>query len=376
MECITQAAQERGISVERFILDSQEYGYRKMHNEQTPLGIYGKAVYPPNSKTVKKPTGLYVPGLEVMTGVDYKDRKISSGRDKELKTEYNVPDGPVGWWVSEKFDGQRAVWDGEKFVSRGASSDPRVYPYVPIWFRACMPPGIALDGELYLGRNRFNETTSILKTGLKPESQRTKRDPSQQELDERWSGIQYRVFDVIKSGDVYEERQRQLKQIVKERCLIWEKMSVPFYLNKQACPIVFTEQHRVTSVEQLTQLYNQLVLEDAEGVMVHAPGIPYIARRTKMLLKMKLIADSECVIIGYKDGEGKYSGMLGSFYCRDTVSLKEFHLGGMTDDIRNGYNKKRSEFYHPVGTLVTYTYNGVTPDGIPRHPRYKGIRYD
>ena len=28
------------------------------------------------------------------------------------------------------------------------------------------------------------------------------------------------------------------------------------------------------------------------------------------------------------------------------------------------------------GTPTSYTYNGVTADGIPRHPRYKGIRYD
>jgi len=110
--------------------------------------------------------------------------------------------------------------------------------------------------------------------------------------------------------------------------------------------------------------------------MIRAPGIPYIARRTKLLLKMKLIADAECVIIGYKDGEGKYQGKLGSFYCEDILSKKKFYLGGMNDHIRNGYNKKRSGFYHALGTLLTYTYNGITADGIPRHPRYKGIRYD
>ena len=94
------------------------------------------------------------------------------------------------------------------------------------------------------------------------------------------------------------------------------------------------------------------------------------------MLKMKLIADTECTIIGYKEGEGKYEDMLGSFYCRDDKTQKEFYLGGMNDDIRKNYNKKNSEYFHPVGTIITYMYNGTTADGIPRHPRYKGIKYD
>jgi DNA ligase-1 len=365
--CIIQAAKEKDVSLEKFINDSQLYGYSKLN---FPLGIYGKPVYPTDSKTITKNGSFYVPGLEVMTGVVYTDRKIISGRDKETKNEYSVPDGPVGWWVSEKFDGQRAVWDGEKFVSRNSTGDPRVYPYVPIWFQACMPPGIALDGELYLGRNRFSETTSILKKGLKPESQRTKRDTSQEELDKLWINVQYRVFDTI-NENLFEERQQQLKEIVKERCFIWENMSIPFYLVKGSCPLILTQQYKITSEKRLIELYDKLVAEDAEGVMVRAPGIPYIPRRTKMLLKMKLIADADCVIIGYKPGEGKYTGKLGSFYCQDTISKKKFYISGMNDSIRLHYKVD-----HPIGTILVYTFNGLTTDLIPRHPRYKGIRND
>ena len=372
MECIIQTAKRKGLSMEQFINESQENGYSRL---KLPLGIYGKAVYPVDSKILEKNGDLYVPGLEVMTGFNYIDRETKSGRDHELKIKYNVPEAPIGWWVSEKFDGQRAIWDGEKFVSRGAASgDPRVYPYVPRWFMACMPPGIALDGELFLGRNKFSETTSILKTKLKPEAQRTKRDISQQELDIRWNFIEYRVFDIIVDNTLYEQRKEQLKELVNERCGIWNSISVPFYLKKGKCPLIFTEQFKITSEKRLIELYDRLVSEDAEGVMIRAPGIPWVPRRTKLMLKMKLIDDAECVIKGYKPGEGKYKDNLGSFYCEETTSKKMFYVGGMNDNIRKNYNKPDSELYHPVGTLITYTFNGITADGIPRHPRYKGIR--
>ncbi len=367
-----ETAKKKGLTVEQFINQSQEYGYSKL---KVPLGINGTAVYPPNGRVVAKNGDLYVPGMEVMTGFNYIDRQIKAGKDYTLKKEYNVPDAPVGWWVSEKFDGQRAVWDGQKFVSRGASGDPRVYPYVPRWFMACMPPGIALDGELFLQRNSFSATTSILKTGLKPETIRKKGDPTQVDLDSRWSKIKYQVFDIIDENP-YEVRKQRLEHIVAERAAAWTLISVPFYMKKPSCPLILTRQHLIRSIGELDTIYNNLVAEDAEGVMVRAPGIPYIPRRTKMMLKMKLKEDSDCVLIGYKPGEGKYQGLLGSFECQDIVSKKTFYLGGMSDKIRTDYNKQGSLDYHPIGTLITYTFNGKTADGIPRHPRYKGIRND
>jgi DNA ligase-1 len=367
-----ETAKRKGLTLEQFINESQEYGYSKL---KVPLGINGTAVYPPNQSVIVKNGDLYVPGMEVMTGFNYNDRQIKAGKDYALKKEYNVPDAPIGWWASEKFDGQRAVWDGQKFVSRNSSGDPRVYPYVPRWFMACMPPGIALDGELFLARNSFSATTSILKTGLKPERIRKKGDPTQQDLDARWSKIKYQVFDVI-NGDPYEQRKLQLESIVAERDAAWTFISVPFYIKKPICPLVLTQQYLLKSVEQLDQMYDSLVAVDAEGVMVRAPGIPYIPRRTKLMLKIKLKEDSDCILIGFKPGEGKYQGMLGSFECQDNVSKKTFYLGGMNDKVRQNYNNPGSPDYHPVGTLITYTFNGKTADGIPRHPRYKGIRND
>jgi DNA ligase-1 len=31
-------------------------------------------------------------------------------------------DNPTGWWVSEKFDGIRALWNGSNFISKNGNS--------------------------------------------------------------------------------------------------------------------------------------------------------------------------------------------------------------------------------------------------------------
>ena len=83
---------------------------------------------------------------------------------------------------------------------------------------------------------------------------------------------------------------------------------------------------------------------------------------------------------GHIPGKGQFEGMLGSFNCilieDGVLTNKRFNVGGMIKSIRMNYNKPKSEFFHPDGTIITFKYTEMTPDGIPRFPRYKGIRYD
>ncbi len=56
--------------------------------------------------------------------------------------------------VSEKFDGVRARWDGRRLISRGGHLFT-----TPTWFTKDFP-AIPLDGELWMGRGRYEETSS------------------------------------------------------------------------------------------------------------------------------------------------------------------------------------------------------------------------
>ena len=68
------------------------------------------------------------------------------------------------YWVSEKFDGVRGYWDGERLLTRGGE-----LIQAPQWFTAGWPK-LPLDGELWAGRGRFSRAVSIIR-----QAQRTMR---------------------------------------------------------------------------------------------------------------------------------------------------------------------------------------------------------
>ena len=372
ISCITSIAKEKGKSMETFISDTLE---RSLNFSDS--GLSGKVVYPKlDTPVLVQNNDTYVPGLadKFMLGFNYLDaaKKINTVskrmEDYQYVTEYNVPPPPVGWYMSEKFDGQRALWDGAKFVTRGSPSNyPRVYPYVPKWFIALMPPGIALDGEFFIKRDAFQEI-GFLKSKLKPQEERKKNDNTQIDLDKKWNTIKYQVFD-LPTQEPFEERQKLLKTIIDKRKLLWNKINLPPYLTKGECPLILTKQYLIKNPNEIDKFYDEIVSQDAEGLMIRAPKIPYIPKRTRLMLKLKPEEDAECTIINYKPGEGKYTGSLGSFLCESNG--KQFYVGGMTDQIRKDYLTT-----HPKGTVITYKYTFLTDDGIPRHPRYKGIPGD
>jgi len=333
-------------------------------------------VYPnPNEPVLSKKGDTYVPGLadKFMLAFDYYDKKtkkvlnISSRTgDSEYLRKLGISQPPIGWYMSEKFDGQRALWDGAKFVTRGSTTNyPRVYPYVPSWFVALMPPGVALDGEFFIKRNAFQEI-GFLKSKLKPNLS------NQSELDKKWGNIKYYVFDTPSVDLPFEERMDYLKKLVADRCKLFSKIKSQGITE---CPLIYTEQYLIESEEQLNKYYSELISNDAEGVMIRAPKVKYIPTRTRLILKLKPEEDSECTISGYKPGTGKYEGSLGSFEC-EMPNGKKFFVSGMSDSIRTEYINKKSEYYHPVGTVITYKYTFLTDDGIPRFPRYKGKRME
>lgn len=243
---------------------------------------------------------------------------------------------PIGWYLSEKYDGYRAIWDGQDFRSRVGN----IFN-APEEFKAWMPKGIALDGELFAGRENF-EKCGIFR----------KKEPCWAEW--KKMGISYQVFDIPSHSGPFEERMKVLQELVKKLCSV----------NKSQCPIKLTRQTKVKSEEDLTETFKELLSKGAEGVMLRAPNSPYEPKRSRYLLKVKQFFDAECKIVGYTPGTGKYKDKLGAFIC-ELENGKRFQMSGMTDSVRENYMTT-----HPVGTIVTYTYMGLTGDGIPRHPGY------
>ena len=99
---------------------------------------------PPSLKTKKSPPltwcGVCKSGNEgslvynvgtkgVMLAHVYKDDK---GKIKTAPKGF--PQAPNGWFVSEKFDGYRAIWDGKDFRSR----NNKIFE-APKWFKDWLP---------------------------------------------------------------------------------------------------------------------------------------------------------------------------------------------------------------------------------------------
>ena len=180
--------------------------------------------------------------------------------------------------------------------------------------------------------------------------------------------VKYQIFDSPTHPGTFEERQEFIQTLITERCKCdREKLGIP---RDVKCPLIFTNQIRVNNEEDVLRHFSKIVKKGAEGVMLRAPGSPYDAKRSAHLLKVKQLFDAECRIIGYKKGTGKYTGMLGSFNCELVKDPKiKFDISGMSDEIRSTYQKS-----HPIGTIVTFTYIGLSDTGHPRSPNYLRIR--
>ena len=292
---------------------------------------------------------------------------------KKDTSDFKEP--PLGWVMSEKFDGYRALFGyDEKGIGHFYSRSCKEF-YPPKWFLESMPPPDLLgdkiiDGELWAGRDNFQLMGVVRKK--KP-------------IDEEWIDIQYTTYDITSVDDTFINRLKELNKIIKfcqARWNIMKKRTLESPYKNLDCPIIFTEQIIVKSHEHMESYYQNIIENMGEGIMIKHPLQGYENGRSSYLLKYKPSFDREAIIIDYKFGKGKYENKLGSFICKplinhDTFMVVDddkdhlFTLSGMDDKIRNNYKQT-----HPIGTIITFEYSGLTDKGVPRFGRYLRKRTD
>jgi DNA ligase-1 len=236
------------------------------------------------------------------------------------------------YWVSEKFDGVRAYWNGKDLVSRQGN----IF-HAPKWFIASLPDKTTLDGELWLGRGKFDLLSGMVRRHSTSES--------------GWQGIKYMVFDLPGNHQVFDERLKQLKKII---------------LAINAPHIQLVQQHKVIAHEILMKELDNIVKQGGEGLMLHLGSSIYASGRSDDLLKLKKYFDAEAIVINHIPGKGKYKGMLGSLEV-ETADKKIFKIG-------TGFSDAERKNPPVVGSLITYKYFGLTNKGIPRFASFVRIR--
>ncbi len=233
--------------------------------------------------------------------------------------------------VSEKFDGVRGYWDGQRLWTRAGNP---IQP--PTWFATALPP-IPLDGELWLGRGRFEETSATIRREIPRETE--------------WRQIRYQVFELPDAPGTFSERAERIRQIVAQANVPW---------------LVAVEQFRLPDDKALNRRLRDVVKAGGEGLMLHRADAPYLAGRSDALLKLKLWHDAEGVVIGHLPGKGRHSGRLGALRVR-APDGREFSLGtGLSDAQRRDPP--------PLGATVTYRYRELTAKGMPRFASFWRVR--
>lgn len=241
-------------------------------------------------------------------------------------------DEPLGdYLVSEKFDGVRAYWDGERLLSRQG------YPITaPAWFVADFPSQ-PLDGELWMGRGAFEAVSAAVRRQVPDEDE--------------WRRIRFMAFDAPAAGETFTQRWERLQAL-------WLTARSPYL----GLVVQFEAEGRIL----LAQLLDEVVSSGGEGLMLRRAESLATAGRSEDLLKLKPYDDAEAVVIGYTPGRGKYVGLTGALVVETPDGLR-FRIGsGLTDADRQSPP--------PIGSTVTFRYRGHTSQGIPRFATYLRVR--
>ncbi len=236
----------------------------------------------------------------------------------------------AGWWMSEKLDGVRAYWDGERFLSRQGNEF-----FAPDWFTEGLPR-MVLDGELWMGRKQFQKTVSIVR---------------RQDRSDAWRKLRYMVFDAPKAAEGFEGRIQVL-----QKALANKPSKFAEALTHGVCR---DAKHLLKELKRIDRL-------GGEGLMLRKPSSRYEAGRSTTLLKVKTFHDAEAVVIGHEAGRGKHKGRLGALRMQ-LPDGTEFSLG-------TGFSDKERQDPPPIGTSVTFRYQELSDGGVPRFPSFLGVR--
>ncbi|QYJ91977.1 DNA ligase [Shewanella halotolerans] len=232
--------------------------------------------------------------------------------------------------VSEKFDGVRGRWTGERMLTRSGK-----VIRLPAWFTKGFPTE-PLDGELWIARQQFEAISALVRD--------KDADP------ERWRAVQFMVFDYPAIDSSFGERYA---------------LAIKRYANLSPF-LQIIPQWRIQDSQALNAALDEWVAQGAEGLMLHHQDAHYHAGRNGDLVKLKRYQDAEAKVIAYLPGKGKYLGMMGALEVETSGGIR-FKLGtGFSDEQRR----------HPpaIGSTVTYKYYGLTHNGVPRFASFKRVR--
>ena len=250
-------------------------------------------------------------------------------------------------FTQPKLDGIRCIAKADGLWTRQGKpivAVPHITEALASYFKK--NPNAILDGELYTHeyKDNFNKIISLVR----------KTKPTEEDLAESADKVEYHVYDIASSAEVFMKRHNEYNQAVR-------------YINSPCVVAVAT--HIAITEEDVDILYGEFLEEGYEGGIVRTNGT-YEFKRSKTLLKRKDFEDMEFEIVDILEGEGNWAG----YAKRVIIKLEDGRTCSSGLAATQEHAKQilaEKETY--IGKQATVQYFTRTPDGIPRFPVTKAL---
>lgn len=327
---------------------------------------------------------------------------------------------PGGWWISEKLDGQRCLWDGG--ITRGEPKDQvpwantkkdKRYKETQIctglWTRYGnvihapdewldgLPKDVCIDGELWMGDYSNGSRQTLRSIISKLEGQWF-----------FWQNVKLYAFDIPPYDQVFFDRKINTVNMKVDIVGVqdwfrkhgidvsyqWPRYfggRVEEMAKVKGKSLVWHYHERLPhGTPQATQVIEKaldwVLSRGGEGLMLRSHDAVWKPERSHDLLKHKPFDDDEGTVVGFITGRktekgSKLLGKMGALildYKGQRLELsgfteKERRLGDLEEWAEVNpetevVGKGTPEF--SIGTSVTFKYRGLSKDGIPQEARY------
>jgi ATP-dependent DNA ligase len=346
-------------------------------------------------------------------------KKMASGSKNVMLAHVYDPDKHakkvVNWWMSVKYDGVRAKWNGEEMETRTGL----IYTLPDFLTKQLQSirdddgNPMELDGELWAGNDTFAYMSGL--------ARRHENDPKQ------WEPVIYMVFDTPDPDLTFEERIKKVGIALKRSD---NHPNIKGVKHRRFDPLTMDIDTELKKVED----------DGGEGLVLRKPKSLYVFKRSQDMLKVKSWSYKEAVVVGYAEGTNRLSGLVGSLMVKSNdfgdededekdkkwVNFKvgsglndwQRFTGGvvgnwkskevqkkiddvrkehvkvvdknnktyidLVDTIKNSTGKVKIDALHQmneyftqmpcIGDIVTFRFKELTKDGNPSMPTFVGIR--
>lgn len=327
-------------------------------------------------KAINKVYGNFIPVYEVQLADKVKDVTLT-----DAKTIKRLPERFV---VQYKIDGYRLnihkSESGNVSICTRSGLPVNGYTQVERDAREFLPGGAVYDGEMVSPKLfAWIEQNMLQDKGGKiaDRSLFTEAVSKVFSHEENKEGI-FNIFDVVKESEWI---SRNASETYGSRILTLNEGIRPIAEQTASMRVVPTSRvfyrDNPDDLTEVVRIFHKFLSWGWEGLMIKAVDAPYEWKRTKNLLKLKLMDTADLSVLSVLEGTGQGKGMVGKLVCDYKGTILNIGTGRMTAE------EKRAYWEHPnqiIGKTIEVSYQaesvGRNGEPVLDFAMYKGMRSD